>query len=101
MSGWFIRLLPFGALVAMVALGLSAYSIARSDERLENALLALCAFQDDLERRVLAGQIFLEQNPNGIPGIPRGDIERSIENQQRTLGAIEPYLADCPEEVIP
>lgn len=98
-SGLLLRLLPLGALISVVAFGLSGWAIVHKDDRLENALLALCALQDDLERRVLAGQQFIEEHPNGIPGISRTDLERSIQNQQMTLGAIDPYLTDCPEDL--
>lgn len=100
-SDWLLRVLALAAVLSIAAFGFAGWSIVRSDNRLESALLALCALQDDLERRVLAGSIFLEKNPNGVAGISRGDIERSLENQQRTLSALEPHLTDCPEEAAP
>ena len=93
-----LRLLPIGAIATLAALGVSGYAIVHKDHRLENALHALCALQDDLERRVIQGQIFIEKHPNGVAGISRTDLERSIENQQRTLSAIAPHLSNCPEE---
>lgn len=87
-----------GALLSTVAFGFSGWAIVQKDDRLESALLAICALQDDLERRVLNAQQFIEDHPGGIPGISRADLERSIQNQQMTLAALSPHLSDCPEE---
>jgi len=61
------------------------------------ALLALCAFQTDLEVRVQASKEFLEGHPQGIPGISLETIRNSYENQKRTLNSIRPYLDDCDD----
>lgn len=94
-----LRFLPLGAAIALLAAVASAFSlVALADRTDENrrALLALCALQDDLERRIEAGQQFLLDHPDGIPGIPRTTIEQSLANQAQTLNAIGPYLSDCP-----
>ena len=49
----------------------------------------LCTFRDDIERRAEAGEKFLEDNPNGIPGIPRATLQSSIENRKRTVKSLE------------
>lgn len=97
-DSWLGWLAAFLAAVTISALAVSGWAIRRSDNRLENALFALCAFQDDLQRRVLLGQEFLERHPDGIPGLARSDLERSLSNQQQTLAALAPYLTSCPKE---
>jgi hypothetical protein len=49
---------------------------------------ALCALRVDLEARVAASEQFLEDNPNGIPGLPAAVIRTGITNQQRTIEAL-------------
>lgn len=55
---------------------------------------ALCAFKQDLQRRADNGRLVLEQNP-GDPihylglVIPRDQLEASVQNQERTLAALE------------
>lgn len=97
-DSWLGWLAAFAAVATIGALGVSGLVIVRSDDRLEGALLALCALQDDLERRVLVTQQFIEDHPNGVPGISRTDLERSMQNQQQTLAALAPHLTDCPKE---
>lgn len=98
MRNLLLRLLPLGAVMTVAALGLAAWSIGSlADRNAENrrALLALCALEDDLERRILTTEQFLEENPAGIPGVPLSTLEQSLANQRQTLAAIAPHL-DCP-----
>jgi hypothetical protein len=46
---------------------------------------ALCSFVGDLERRVQASKEFLEEHPNGIPGLSVEAIRTSLRNQQMTI----------------
>lgn len=86
------------AVIVIGLLTLRANDLERQADANRSAVLALCAFEDDLERRVLTGQEFLRKHPDGIPGITGADISRSLSNQQQTLDAIKPYLTDCPKE---
>lgn len=49
---------------------------------------SLCTFVADLQRRHDDGVQFLEDHPDGIPGISAKDIQRSIDAQQSTLDAL-------------
>lgn len=55
---------------------------------------ALCALRGDLEQRVQTSLTFLENNPEGIPGISAKAIRDGIVNQQRTIDALAPLA--CP-----
>jgi len=50
---------------------------------------ALCVLRDDLERRVANSRAFLEEHPDGIPGIPAKTIRDGIRNQERTIEALD------------
>jgi hypothetical protein len=54
----------------------------------QNNTQALCAFRDDLARRVQSSTDYLATHPNGIPGIPAGTIRLSLANEQHTLSAL-------------
>lgn len=96
MSEWLLGVLSLGAVLSALVFGIAGYVIVQKDDRLEGAVFALCAMKDNLEVRVAESERFLRQHPNGIPGIPAADIQRSIANQQSTIDTISPYL-DCPE----
>ncbi len=49
---------------------------------------SLCALRNDLEVRVADSKDFLEENPNGIPGISTKVILDGISNQERTIEAL-------------
>ena len=51
---------------------------------------ALCAYREDLRNRVDSGYKFLATHPHGIPGIPLGTIQLSLQNEQHTLTALSP-----------
>ena len=67
-------------------------SNAATQKRLEEVAFethsALCTFVADLERRHADGQKFLERHPQGIEGITREDIKRSLEGQRSTLQSL-------------
>lgn len=81
---------------AVLLFNLSA-NTAETQRQLEALALenhtALCTFKADIERRFDAGQKFLEQHPQGIEGITREDIKRSLEAQRSTLRALR--VLDC------
>lgn len=75
------------ALIAFVAID----GAARRNDLAEIAFStnhALCVLRADLEQRVADSERFLEQHPDGIPGIPAEQIQQSIDNQQRTIEAL-------------
>lgn len=60
----------------------------RIEELARSTNAALCAFKRDLERRYVAGVEFLADHPDGIPGVTKNDIERTLLSQKATLHAI-------------
>lgn len=55
---------------------------------MRNTTNSLCALRDGLESRVAESEQFLKAHPNGIPGISKQDITRSIVNQKLTISAL-------------
>lgn len=66
----------------------NAALIKRTDASSDESHRALCAFRSDLDTRIKAGKDFLKAHPNGIPGISRADIERSLQGQESTLDTL-------------
>lgn len=62
---------------------------------------ALCAFRQDIERRALASQDFLEEHPSGLPkaGITPKLILEQQANYQRTITSLKGL--ECEPLVIP
>jgi len=54
----------------------------------EQTIGALCTFRADLSERAEAAQDFLQENPDGIPGLSAKAIQTSIDNQLRTLDSL-------------
>jgi hypothetical protein len=82
-----------GMYIAVAAMGIYFYvdaagSRARIAEVANDTNNALCALRGDLERRVIVDEAFLEENPEGFPGIPARLIQEGIENQERTIAAL-------------
>lgn len=48
----------------------------------------LCVVKSDYRQRLLDGEQFLRDHPNGIPGIPKAVIQNSVFNQRRTYEAM-------------
>ena len=75
------------AVVALVA----AYS-ARQGSQIDDLAIqthdTLCTFKRDLEVRYETGLQFLQEHPNGIPGISAADIQRSLTNQLSSLDSL-------------
>ena len=59
---------------------------------------ALCTFVADLQRRVDTARQFLREHPNGIPGISRAQLQLSIDNQQRTIKALDALECSLKEK---
>lgn len=73
------------AILYVCLLGAGAYVF------IENASTtrAICALRSDLELRTQTSKAFLKDHPKGIPGIPAKQITESIENQERTINALD------------
>jgi hypothetical protein len=54
----------------------------------QNNTQALCAFRNDLARRVQSSEDYLVTHPHGIAGIPAATIRLSLVNEQHTLAAL-------------
>lgn len=67
--------------------------LARQAEAADRTEQALCILRADLEARVATSQQFLADHPNGIPGISTSDLQQSIDNQTRTVLALQ--LLEC------
>ena len=59
----------------------------------EEAHHAICALRHEREQAIIDAKKFLSEHPQGIPGITRADIERSIGTQEQTVRAFR--FADC------
>ena len=81
-----LRILVLATVVLYVAIGGLGVKVYLDSKNTTNAL---CAFRQDLERRVLASTDFLKENPKGIPGVSPRLILQGIENQQRTITALK------------
>jgi hypothetical protein len=79
--------------IAVAAMGIYFY-VDAANARAHLAMVAndtnnaLCALRGDLERRVIVDAAFLEENPEGLPGLPARLIREGIENQERTIAAL-------------
>lgn len=73
-------------------------NLARSNRALAlqgiQAHKALCAFHDDLQRRVESSGAFLKAHPEGVPGISASDIRTALTNQRATLKSLDDLT--CP-----
>jgi hypothetical protein len=49
---------------------------------------ALCAFRHDVQARVAASEQFLEEHPNGIPGISPAMIRTNLVAQRQTVDSL-------------
>lgn len=67
---------------------LKVYSLA------DQAHHAVCALRQERINGIKSTKKFIHDHPEGIPGISRTDLERSIQQQQQTVRAFR--FADCP-----
>jgi hypothetical protein len=49
---------------------------------------AICVLKDDFKRRIADSERFLNEHPNGIPGITAQAISESLEGLRRTLQSL-------------
>ena len=93
---WSIKVLTrltvvlFLAVVLVAGLGFYDSQQRRAElaDAVSNINRSLCTFVADLQRRHDDGVQFLEDNPEGIPGLSATDIQRSLDAQQSTLDAL-------------
>lgn len=78
---------------AVVALGGVFAGILDVYQTSENTHKAVCALRAERIRGVQSSLRFLHEHPDGIPGISRADILRSIDTQRETVRAFR--FADC------
>lgn len=67
--------------------------LARQNESSLRTEHALCILRADLQQRAESTEAFLKANPGGIPGIPAEQLQQSIDNQLRTVNALQ--LLEC------
>jgi uncharacterized membrane protein (Fun14 family) len=87
-----LRTLSFAVVGLTVAVAVLALVVYLDTDRLsslsDSTTTALCAFRQDLSKRVSSGTTFLISHPHGIPGIPIGTIRVSLTNEQATLKSL-------------
>jgi hypothetical protein len=59
---------------------------------------ALCAFRHDVEARVVSSEQFLQDHPNGIPGISPAMIRQSLAAQRQTVDSLSILECEGVEE---
>jgi hypothetical protein len=85
----------YAALIGVGTYGYIARShdLAHINRLADQNKVALCAFRDNIEKQVATSQEFLDNNPEGIPGLPAATIRSSIQRQKATLVALE--ILEC------
>lgn len=61
---------------------------------------AICTLKDDYRRRIDTSSQWLEQHPEGVPGIEPSVIQNSISNQIATLRALDDVDCDNDPQTI-
>lgn len=74
-------------LIAVVLVQVQALSTRTND--------ALCTLRGNLEQRVVDTEAYLEEHPNGFPGVSAADLQRSVDGQRSTIAALSDL--DCDE----
>lgn len=87
-ANWFIV-----ALGIIIVLAGSFAAVLRVYETADQAHNAICALRQERIDGVRDGKKWLAEHPNGIPGITRDDVLRSIHTQQETVRAFR--FANC------
>lgn len=88
---------PVTEIIGIAAVGVVLIGVVvgylQTQQTADNVKQAICSLRHERLESIHAGRIFLKHHPNGIPGITRDDILRSIEQQQETVRAFR--FADC------
>ena len=95
---FFIKVLVMFTFLGLTC-GVLGYFVAKTSK--ENTV-GLCAIRKDAEQRIAQSKQFLKENPTGIPGISREQLERSTNNSVRTEKALshldcDPYSDELPK----
>ena len=100
LTAWVAAGLCFILVFAISVMGVMVWQAVRVSQNAEELKTvatethdSLCAFKADLDKRHTAGEQFLKQNPDGIPGISAVQIQQSLNNQQDTLNSLA--TLDC------
>lgn len=84
---------PINVLAVLVGLIIVTAGVFKVYQTAEEAHHAICALRTERIQGVRESKKFLVEHPQGIPGISRADILRSIHQQQGTVRAFR--FADC------
>jgi len=84
LHSFFVRVMVIFALLGFTVAG-SVYYVYTTSQTNQDAL---CAIRHDSERRVILGEEFLRENPNGIPGVSVESLRRSINNAKETVKSL-------------
>lgn len=95
---WVWRNLATLSILAMVVvLVFTAMKVVSLSREGKQAHDAICTLKGDLSQRIDQGREFLAKHPKGAFGIPATTIKTSIDNQQRTLDALQPVKCSANE----
>jgi flagellar biogenesis protein FliO len=81
------------ALFGGVAWTIRAHDVSRVNQIANRNQQALCAFRNDVVGRVATSEQFLQEHPNGIPGISPATIRTNLRAQRQTVEALS--VLDC------
>jgi hypothetical protein len=70
-----------------------SHDLAKINQITTTTKTALCLLRDNIEKQVATSEEFLENNPDGIPGLPAATIRASIQRQKDTLKALD--ILEC------
>lgn len=85
---WVTAGMCFIIVFAVTVMAVMVWQAVRLSNVANESHAALCAFKNDIERRHEAAVRFVKENPDGIPGISRAQIDQSLDTQQDTLDAL-------------
>lgn len=81
--------------LAMIGTGYYVYTVAQGNTE------GLCALRNDAQSRVDQTELFLKENPKGIPGVSLQQLKRSTENSKRTVQALKSVRCPPPPAIVP
>ena len=85
----YLRRLAVATIVVYFALfGLGLFGFLRVQHVVSSTHQSLCSFEHDLQQRIISGEQFLKDHPDGIPGVPVAVIQTSLDNQKLTLQSL-------------
>lgn len=98
-----LNTLKWWTLIVTVILGLAIITsivireidLGHVEESAVQTKTALCALRADLRKRVENAEDFLQKNPEGIVGISARQIQKSINQQRRTIDTLT--VINCTE----